>query len=137
MQLPNQIAIVGAGRIATHLGKRLKAKGVRIAQVLNRTAGPARELADSLGCSWSDHWADIAPETDWILMAVRDDAIATVGAELAPFAPAALVTHTSGATPGAVLAPWFLRYGVFYPLQSFSLERTPVWSRIPFCVDAR
>jgi predicted short-subunit dehydrogenase-like oxidoreductase (DUF2520 family) len=25
---------------------------------------------------------------------------------------------------------------VFYPLQTFSHERSPVWSKIPFCVDA-
>jgi predicted short-subunit dehydrogenase-like oxidoreductase (DUF2520 family) len=48
----------------------------------------------------------------------------------------ALVTHTSGGTAGKLLARHFTRYGVFYPLQSFSMEHTPVWSKIPFCVDA-
>ena len=131
------IAIIGAGRIANHLGKRLRAKGLRVVQVLNRTAQPAQTLAEELGCSWSDDWADLHPEAEWLLLAVRDDAIAGVAAALAPYAGEALATHTSGATPGAVLAPYFKRYGVFYPLQSFSLERTPVWSKVPFCVDAQ
>lgn len=69
-------------------------------------------------------------------MAVRDDAIVPVAERLQPYAASALVTHTSGATPGVDLAPYFERYGVFYPLQSFSANRTPIWSRIPFCVDA-
>ena len=137
MPSPNNIVIIGAGRIAFHLGKRLRAKGMRITQVLNRSAGPAQLLADELRCDWSDDWSELHPDTDWVFIAVRDDAIAGVAAGLAPFVRDALVTHTSGSTPGAVLAPYFERYGVFYPLQSFSRSRTPVWSRIPFCVDAQ
>jgi len=130
------IAIIGAGRIASHLGKRLRAKGLRVVQVLNRTAKPAQELARHLHCNWSDDWSELHPEADWLLLAVRDDAITDVGAALAPYAGDVLATHTSGATPGAALKPYFKRYGVFYPLQTFSLERTPVWSKVPFCVDA-
>jgi predicted short-subunit dehydrogenase-like oxidoreductase (DUF2520 family) len=130
------IAIIGAGRIAFHLGKRLQAKGLRVVQVLNRSAKPAQDLAKLLRCDWSDDWSDLRADVDWVLLAVRDDAIEVVGAALAPFVQDALVTHTSGATPGTVLAPSFKRYGVFYPLQSFSMERTPLWSKIPFCIDA-
>jgi len=93
-------------------------------------------LAVALQCPWSDKMEDIYPDTDWVLMAVRDDAISEVAAALSAFIPDALVTHTSGATPGAVLSPFFHRFGVFYPLQTFSMERTPIWSKIPFCVDA-
>lgn len=131
-----KITLVGAGRIAFHLGKRLQAKGLRVVQVLNRSAEPARKLAGMLGCDWSDDWSALRSDVDWVLLAVRDDAIAGVGAALAPYAGTALVTHTSGATPGTVLAPYFERFGVFYPLQTFSGERMPVWSKVPFCVDA-
>lgn len=135
-KIATKIAIIGAGRIAFHLGKRLKTKGLRVVQVLNRTDAPAQDLARLLRCDWSDDWSDLNREADWLILAVRDDAIADIGAALAPFAADPLVTHTSGATPGAVLAPHFNRYGVFYPLQTFSRERTPVWSKVPFCVDA-
>ena len=130
------IVLVGSGRIATHLGKRLKDKGMPIAQVLSRTAAHARALGEALQADWSDDWSELRQDADWIILAVRDDAIAEVGKQLARYAPGALVTHTSGATPGRVLAPWFERYGVFYPLQTFSAERMPLWSKIPFCVDA-
>jgi predicted short-subunit dehydrogenase-like oxidoreductase (DUF2520 family) len=130
------IVLVGSGRIAWHLGKRLKSKGLPIAQVLSRTAAHAQPLAAALGAGWSDDWTQVRPDADWLLLAVRDDAIGEVAASLAPHAPDALATHTSGATPGTVLAPHFGRHGVFYPLQSFSMERVPVWSKIPFCVDA-
>lgn len=105
-------------------------------QVLNRTAAPARELAATLHADWSDRWSDVRPDADWLLVAVRDDAIGEVAAALAPHVPQALATHTSGATPGTVLSPHFQRFGVFYPLQSFSREREPDWPAVPLCVDA-
>lgn len=131
-----KIVIVGAGRIAWHLGKRLKTKGYRIAQVVNRSAEHADRLGQALDAPWTDQWDEIIPDADWLLIAVRDDAIAGVARALSAHVPDALATHTSGATPGKVLEDTFKRYGVFYPLQSFSMERTPVWSKIPFCVDA-
>lgn len=131
-----KIVIIGAGRIAGHLGKRLKSKGLAISQVISRTEGPVRELGESLRTNWSTALSDVLPEADWIILAVRDDAIESVAAILAPFVPGALLTHTSGGTAGQVLSKHFKRYGVFYPLQSFSHEHTPVWSKIPFCVDA-
>lgn len=132
-----KIVIAGSGRIAWHLGKRLKDKGLPVAQVVSRTAAHAETLAELLRAEWTSDWAEVAPDADWILIAVRDDAIEGVGKALAPYVSGALATHTSGATPGTVLQPYFDRCGVFYPLQSFSYERTPVWSKIPFCIDAR
>ena len=132
----SRIALVGSGKVAWQLGKRLTIKGFAVSQVLSRTAAHARALAKTLHASWSDQWADILPDTDWILIAIRDDVIGTVAAALSEHAPAALATHTSGATPGTVLAPFFDRYGVFYPLQTFSRERKPDWADIPVCVDA-
>lgn len=132
-----KIVIVGAGRIAWHLGKRLKSKGLPVVQIISRSAEHAEALGESLHTPWTDSPAELLPDADWIILAVRDDAIEEVAATFAPFVQNSLVTHTSGGTAGALLAPYFERYGVFYPLQSFSLEHTPVWSKIPFCVDAQ
>jgi predicted short-subunit dehydrogenase-like oxidoreductase (DUF2520 family) len=131
-----KIVIVGAGRIAWHLGKRLKSKGLPVAQIISRTPAKAETLGDILHIPWASSPEALLPDADWIILAVRDDAILEVAQSFAPYAENALVTHTSGGTAGVVLAPFFTRYGVFYPLQSFSLEHTPVWSKIPFCVDA-
>ena len=35
-----------------------------------------------------------------------------------------------------VFSDYFPRCGIFYPLQSFSVERKPDFSVVPFCVDA-
>lgn len=131
-----KIVIAGAGRVAWHLGRRLKGKGMPVAQVVSRTEERAMELAGAVGATWAVNMSQIIPDADWVLLAVKDDAIAEVAETLGQYVPNALVTHTSGGTAGRVLSPFFKRFGVFYPLQSFSFEHTPVWSRIPFCVDA-
>ncbi len=132
-----KIILVGAGKIGWHLGKRLKGKGLPVSQVVSRTAKHAQELAEALHTDWTSDPALALPDADWVIIAVRDDAIESVAASLAPYTPDALVTHTSGGTAGKLLSAHFQRYGVFYPLQSFSVEHTPVWSKIPFCVDAK
>ena len=131
-----KIVIVGAGRIAWHLGKRLKSKGLPVAQIISRTPAKAETLGDILHIPWASSPEALLPDADWIILAVRDDAILEVAQSFAPYAENALVTHTSGATAGKLLAAYFERFGVFYPLQSFSQEHSPVWSKIPFCVDA-
>ncbi len=131
-----KIVIVGTGKVAFRLAKRLKSKGLPLSQVIGRSADSAALLASELHCPWTDRWDDILPDADWVLVAVSDDAIDEVAAQLFKYIPDVLVTHTSGATPSDVLAPYFSRFGVFYPLQSFTKERQPVWSKIPFCVDA-
>ena len=136
MEKSLKIAIIGAGRVAWHLGRRLKGKGIPVSQVISRTEERAKKLAGLLGSPWSTSLSQILPDTDWVLLAVKDDAIAEVAKELGHFVPGAFVTHTSGGTAGSVLSPFFERFGVFYPLQSFSFEHNPVWSKIPFCVDA-
>jgi predicted short-subunit dehydrogenase-like oxidoreductase (DUF2520 family) len=134
--LSSSLVIVGAGRIAWHLGRRLRSKGIVVHQVINRSEDRARQLAAALHCPWTTDLAEVLPQAGWVLIAVRDDSIADVAAQMAPHIPDALVTHTSGATPGGILSEFYQRYGVFYPLQTFSMERTPVWSKIPFCIDA-
>lgn len=131
-----KIVVVGAGRIGWHLAKRLKGKGLPVAQVVSRTEQHAKELGESIQCKWTDKFEEIQQDADWVLLAVKDDAIIQVAENIAPFASESFVTHTSGGTAGEVLAKYFKRFGVFYPLQSFSMDHMPVWSKIPFCVDA-
>jgi predicted short-subunit dehydrogenase-like oxidoreductase (DUF2520 family) len=132
-----KIVLVGTGRIAWSLGKRLRSKGLPITQVLGRNPEHASALAQALNCAWCSDPADLVKEVRWLIIAVSDDAIAMVADGLSEYvSEETLVTHTSGATPGDILSQYFQRYGVFYPLQSFTKERQPVWSKIPFCVDA-
>jgi predicted short-subunit dehydrogenase-like oxidoreductase (DUF2520 family) len=136
METKPHITLIGSGRLATQLGVRLSDVGLPVAQVVSRSAEHARTLAEKLGCAWSDQVSAVDPKTAWVILAVSDTAIGGVAQQLAEVAPHALVTHTSGATPGAVLGMRFRRYGVLYPLQTFSADRPVAWSGLPICVDA-
>ena len=48
----------------------------------------------------------------------------------------ALVLHTSGSLPLQVLKPLGKRYGVLYPLQTFTKKRVLDFSEIPLCIEA-
>ena len=82
--------------------------------------------------------ADLHSEAALYVIAVRDDAIEEVAKKMQAHLPAkALVAHTSGASPATILQPYFRHYGVFYPLQSFSRDKTVNWADTPLCVHAR
>jgi predicted short-subunit dehydrogenase-like oxidoreductase (DUF2520 family) len=47
-----------------------------------------------------------------------------------------LVVHCSGATPMDVLEKHCTNFGIFYPLQTFSINSKPDWSQIPICISS-
>ncbi|MFN4254985.1 MAG: Rossmann-like and DUF2520 domain-containing protein [Saprospiraceae bacterium] len=128
--------IVGAGKVAWHFAHRLLERGVPIAQVVNRSEAPARDLAEAVGATYTIDFQEIATDAAWYILAVKDDALAGVAEVLARKNLSGLVAHTSGATPGSLLAPHFERWGVCWPLQSFSLGKKPRWAKTPVCVHA-
>ncbi len=134
-----KIVLIGAGRLATHLGLRLKEMDVSVVQVFSRTKRKSKSLAKKLNCDASTDLKTISAKADLYIIAVHDSAIAEVAEKLSKrkFLQTKLFVHTSGATPSTVFKPYFKHYGVFYPLQTFSSNRVPDFSQIPICVDAR
>lgn len=134
---PPKIALIGAGKAGTQLGRRLAACGLAPVQVFSRKEEKARHLAEAVGASFTNDLAAVVSDADVYLIAVHDDAIAAVAGTLSTvLSHNPLVAHISGATPSTVLAAPFPRYGVFYPLQTFSEDRTPDFSKIPICIHA-
>lgn len=145
-----KITLIGAGNVGYHLGRKLYACGIEIGQVFSRNALKAKELADLVQATFTDNLDQISPTADLYLLAVHDDAIRNVALQLAANGLSEKrFAHTSGATPMSVfsgvqnpqkadatnpLIP--TRYGIFYPLQTFSRQREPDFSQIPFCIDA-
>jgi predicted short-subunit dehydrogenase-like oxidoreductase (DUF2520 family) len=131
------IVLLGSGKVATNLGQRLKDKGLNIVQVYSRNLENAKKLGNALLCNFSDDIHTIVTDAHLYIIAVSDDAIVPLSASLSERLKNNLVVHTSGATDSIVLAPYFSKYGVFYPLQSFSGTNKIVWSKIPLCIDAK
>ena len=116
------IVIIGAGRVATTLGRRLS-RVARPVQVYSRTLSHARTLADDLGCEATDDPARLIVDADYYMVAVNDDAIAAV-VDATP-ATAGVWFHTAGSCSIDVFKGKRARYGVLYPLISFTGHDDP------------
>ena len=95
-------------------------------------------MADQVNASATTSLQRIFKNADLYILAIHDDAILAVAKQLAENGLGdKLITHTSGATPMAVFENTGLRrFGIFYPLQTFSISKKPDFKNIPFCIDA-
>ena len=131
-----KITIVGTGNVAFHLGKALQAQGVEITQVIGRNALKAAWLGDILKTKSTTFLGNIDTSSDIFIIAVADSAIEEVAEKLSKSISSSLVVHTSGSIPSIVLTPFFRHYGVFYPLQTFSIGTEPNFDIIPIFINA-
>ncbi|WP_276485722.1 Rossmann-like and DUF2520 domain-containing protein [Paraflavitalea pollutisoli] len=128
-----RIVIIGTGNTATVLGKKLRAAGHQIVQVVGRSAKAAHVLAEQLGAAYTTSTQQLDQTASLYIVAVTDAAIATVAATLSLHKK--LVVHTAGSVSKEVLQAASDRYGVLYPLQSLrkEMEQLPT---IPLLIDA-
>jgi predicted short-subunit dehydrogenase-like oxidoreductase (DUF2520 family) len=127
------IVLIGTGRVAHQLGAALHDHGVNIIGVYGRKSAGAEKLAEKLDSRIIDNLSDLI-QADLILLTVSDDAVSEVASQLNS-RNKGLVAHTSGAVPLSALEG-VQRKAVFYPLQSFSLDKHIVWENVPFCLEA-
>ena len=107
------VLLVGKGNVAFHLYNAfLKVDEIDVSQI------NSRKLQN-------------IPNADVTIIAVSDDAIAKVSAQIKN----SFVVHTSGGCAIDELQNT-TRKGVFYMLQSFSKEKIIDFSEIPFCLEA-
>ncbi|WP_423128419.1 Rossmann-like and DUF2520 domain-containing protein [Gaoshiqia sp. Z1-71] len=129
-----KITLLGAGNLATQLGKSLQKAGVEIIQVYSRTEESAGKLANLLGCGFTNKVGEIDLSAGLILVALKDDVLEEVLAKRDW--QNSLMVHTAGSIPMDVLAKYTERFGVFYPLQTFSKQRDVDFSQVPVCLEA-
>lgn len=114
------IVIIGSGNVAAVLGRKFKAAGHTILQIYSRNASAASMLAYEWDSESTNYISLINKNADVYLVAVNDDAIATVAKEL--LLPGKIVAHTAASVPKEILKTVTAHYGVFYPLQSLRKE---------------
>lgn len=128
------IVLIGAGNIGYHLGKRLKDSNLNIIQIFSRQPEKAKRLSEALQVPFVTDLKQLVTGADLYILAVNDGAIMEVASQLS--IDNGLVVHTSGATPSTVLQPYFQRFGIFYPLQTFSISKAVDFEQVPICVHA-
>ena len=130
----NRIVLIGAGNVATHLGEALSRAGYSIVQVYSRTEASASELAGKLHCSYTVAMEDVTAEADLYVVSVKDDALPVLAAQLGKVNREALFVHTAGSVPMDVWKGKADRYGVLYPMQTFSKQRPVDFTTVSFFV---
>lgn len=109
------INLIGSGNVATHLERAFKDKA-EIFVVNPHT------------------FEGFNTNADFSIIAVSDNAIREVAAKIPD--SESIIAHTSGSTPADILSFKGNKYGVFYPLQTFSKARDLNYKEIPFFIEA-
>ncbi len=130
----NSIVLIGAGNVATQLGKVFHQKGLNILQVYSRTQKSAEALAKIVGSQAISDLSQLNRNAGLYLISVSDDAIGEIISHLNPLP--GILAHTSGSVEMDILKKSASKVGVFYPLQTFSKIKAIDFTKIPICIEA-
>ena len=131
-----KIALIGAGNLATNIGPALKAAGHDVVQVYSRTMESAVLLADKLECACTNNIEAVTHDADIYIVAVKDNALESLAQMLCKGREEHLFVHTAGSMPLEVFKGVAKHYGVLYPMQTFSKNKSLDFSKIPCFVEA-
>lgn len=129
-----KVVFIGAGNLATRLSLEMQRKGFEIVQIFSQTTTSAAALAGKLSCPFTTDCQQIAADADLYLFAVKDTVLPELIRSVAP--NNGLWAHTAGSVPMNIFETHARRYGVFYPLQTFSKTKEVDFSVIPVFIEA-
>lgn len=130
-----KVTLIGAGNLATQLGKSLKKAGVIISQVYSRTEDSARTLGELLEAEWLTDIKALRDEADIYIFSVKDSVLCELISEVCKGRGDKLFLHTAGSMPMSCFEGKALHYGVFYPMQTFSKTKDVDFERIPVFIE--
>lgn len=130
-----KIVLIGAGNLATHLGKALHAAGHDMVQVFSRTMQSAETLASLLDAEPLTDMAQVRDDADVYIFSVKDSVLEQLVSRLCG-GEKKVFLHTAGSMPMSVFQGKALHYGVLYPMQTFSKQRKVDFSIIPCFIEA-
>ena len=113
-----RIALIGRGRVATHLLKALLQAGHEVVSVNSRTL------------------EELPLEADVYILSVKDSALQDVIRNAVKGREGQLFVHTAGSMSMDLFKGCCARYGVLYPMQTFSLDREVNFREIPLFIEA-
>lgn len=124
------VVFLGFGNVNSHLFKALyERKEITVKQVFNRNF--IKMISPFENVPFTDDISKIE-DADIYIIGIPDDAISAFSESL-PFKNK-LVVHTSGGVSINTLSNKNRR-GIFYPLQTFSKDRSVAFKHIPICIE--
>lgn len=127
----NKVTIIGTGNVGTHLYRVFNANNVEIEAIWSHNIKNAAQINSSIS---TDNLNFEHSNSSLFIICVPDHAISSV-VDILKIPDHAIVVHTSGATPMSILNK-FERYGIFYPLQTFSKEKVVDFSKVPILIES-
>ena len=112
-----KIVLIGRGRLATNLLPALQKAGHEVTSVNSRTL------------------EDLPAKADVYIISVKDSALQEVIRSATQGREEQLFVHTAGSMPMDLFKGCCQRYGVFYPMQTFSKERRVDFREIPIFIE--
>lgn len=128
-----KVVIIGAGNVATVLGRLIAKTNHEIIQVVSRNIASAETLAAELGCPFSNNPKILDQSADIYLVAMADAALNEIHESY--FLGDKLIVHTAGSVSRDILEKVSANYGVMYPLQSLRKENLELHQDIPLLID--
>lgn len=135
MKTYNQIStvsIIGSGNVATALGIALINSGINIIEVFSPNINNSKLLADKVDCNYVESIEELNSISDLYIIATPDKEISNVISKLKHIQ--GIIVHTSGGQSSEILHD-FNRSGVFYPLQTFTKNKSVDFKRVPICIE--
>ncbi|MDD6378741.1 MAG: DUF2520 domain-containing protein [Prevotella sp.] len=130
-----RIVMIGAGNLATNLGKALQNAGHDIVQVYSRTWEHAQQLATIIGGAATDDLDSIVDTADVYIFSLKDSALGDVVPKVSKGKAEKLMIHTAGSMPMSCFEGMAVHYGVLYPMQTFSKQREVDFRSIPCFIE--
>ena len=112
-----RVVLIGRGRLATNLLPALQQAGHEVVSINSRTL------------------EGLPTKADIFVVAVKDSALKDVISQATKGREQQLFVHTAGSIPMSLFEGYTSRYGVFYPMQTFSKERLVDFAEVPVFVE--
>lgn len=130
-----KIVFIGSGNLATCVSLEMQRAGMTIGQIYSRTRDNAEALAKKLNCKWTSNINEIIPDADLYVFSLKDDILKEVISQVRP--NDGLWVHTAGSVPMSIFEGYAKRYGVFYPLQTFTKKRRVKLDGTPIFLEVK
>lgn len=130
------VVFIGAGNLATNLAKALYRKGFRIEQIYSRTQESAQSLAQLVEADYTTELSAVVEDAQLYIVSLKDAAFVQLLPGLVAGKEKSLWVHTAGSIPMNIWAEQAERYGVFYPMQTFSKQREVDFREIPVFIES-
>jgi predicted short-subunit dehydrogenase-like oxidoreductase (DUF2520 family) len=126
--------IIGAGKLAWHLGLALKKAGFQIIQVYSRTLSSAAAFGLHLDVPWTTDVNLLTDDAELVIFCLTDRALEEVIPQVN--LKDVFMVHTAGSVPTNVFQNCTDDFGVLYPLMTFTKTRSIDFRTVPVCIEA-